>query len=515
MKPTFNLLTDSTGYVIETDGPVHLSVKEDGTTSIRIGALPSQQFRQIELKPEDEKPTKEKIIKSLPSEAKAIIDEIIPEHNPWDRVKESTSPEATSELFHPTINLGEKDKLNLVASAKKAIENLDTKEAEKEFDEQAKAIEQRKLDKQSLEVNLDQMLEKAKNNILILDKHLAEGGRVNVSDKYILNCQADLNQLVPFKYGWAWSLYLTSCDKHWMPAEMDLTADIEEFKHLKPSQKSILLRAWYNHEYQQLFVPTSSVLNCYRLITNPECRQYILRQAFEMCLTKHAWMYITESLVEEQTLAVHIVDGKGTKLRHSLAAVDQTFRERYSLVSYWLDAIHDQEFKTDSPEHVGQLIQELLIGFGYVNYIMQIPTYYQILNFSRNTNQLKGISGIVIRMLKDIRSQTEFLKLLLGNIVRENPNAFTSQHVENVTKFFKDAFTVEIDIVSLSSLTETEYYEVNQLLCEEINRLLNSVGMSFDKNFKPSNVEWFNDLLKELTPKINHSASISGSALNF
>ena len=29
-------------------------------------------------------------------------------------------------------------------------------------------------------------------------------GRIQVDDKKIINCRADLNQLVPFKYKWAW-----------------------------------------------------------------------------------------------------------------------------------------------------------------------------------------------------------------------------------------------------------------------------------------------------------------------
>ncbi|HKH20507.1 MAG TPA: ribonucleotide-diphosphate reductase subunit beta, partial [Gammaproteobacteria bacterium] len=42
-------------------------------------------------------------------------------------------------------------------------------------------------------------------------------GRIRVDDKRIINCRADLNQLVPFKYKWAWQKYLDACANHWMP----------------------------------------------------------------------------------------------------------------------------------------------------------------------------------------------------------------------------------------------------------------------------------------------------------
>ncbi|HET9751008.1 MAG TPA: ribonucleotide-diphosphate reductase subunit beta, partial [Casimicrobiaceae bacterium] len=41
--------------------------------------------------------------------------------------------------------------------------------------------------------------------------------RVRVEDKRVINCQADVNQLVPFKYKWAWEKYLAGCANHWMP----------------------------------------------------------------------------------------------------------------------------------------------------------------------------------------------------------------------------------------------------------------------------------------------------------
>ena len=35
-----------------------------------------------------------------------------------------------------------------------------------------------------------------------------------------------LNQLVPFKYKWAWEKYLDACANHWMPNEINMAADV-------------------------------------------------------------------------------------------------------------------------------------------------------------------------------------------------------------------------------------------------------------------------------------------------
>ncbi|HEX8739869.1 MAG TPA: ribonucleotide-diphosphate reductase subunit beta, partial [Casimicrobiaceae bacterium] len=61
---------------------------------------------------------------------------------------------------------------------------------------------------------------------------LASGlGRVRVEDKRVINGQADVNQLVPFKYKWAWDKYLAGCANHWMPQEINMQRDIELWKN--------------------------------------------------------------------------------------------------------------------------------------------------------------------------------------------------------------------------------------------------------------------------------------------
>ena len=54
--------------------------------------------------------------------------------------------------------------------------------------------------------------------------------RINAADKRIINGQTDVNQLVPFKYKWAWEKYLATCANHWMPQEVNMTRDIALWK---------------------------------------------------------------------------------------------------------------------------------------------------------------------------------------------------------------------------------------------------------------------------------------------
>ncbi|MFZ4969140.1 ribonucleotide-diphosphate reductase subunit beta, partial [Pseudomonas sp. Mn2068] len=64
-------------------------------------------------------------------------------------------------------------------------------------------------------------------------------------EKRMINCRADLNQLVPFKYDWAWQKYLDGCANHWMPQEVNMTADISLWKNpegLTDDERRIVMR---------------------------------------------------------------------------------------------------------------------------------------------------------------------------------------------------------------------------------------------------------------------------------
>ena len=148
-------------------------------------------------------------------------------------------------------------------------------------------------------------LEKAQAAVAALDAgaefraHDDSLERVTVDQKRMINCRADLNQLVPFKYDWAWQKYLDGCANHWMPQEINMTADISLWKSgdtLTDDERRIVKRSLGFFSTADSLVANNLVLGIYRLITNPECRQYLLRQAFEEAIHTHAYQYVIQSL---------------------------------------------------------------------------------------------------------------------------------------------------------------------------------------------------------------------------
>ena len=100
------------------------------------------------------------------------------------------------------------------------------------------------------QIEITRINEKTKNSPIAgatgLESIEMGAARIQVDDKKIINCRADLNQLVPFKYEWAWEKYLDACANHWMPNEINMSADIALWKDpngLTPDERMIIERS--------------------------------------------------------------------------------------------------------------------------------------------------------------------------------------------------------------------------------------------------------------------------------
>lgn len=120
-----------------------------------------------------------------------------------------------------------------------------------------------------------------------------------VAGKRLINCAAvDVNQLMPLKYHWAWEHYLNGCANHWMPTEVPMGADISLWKgtSLTADERLVIMRNLGFFATAESLVANNLTLAIFRHVTNAECRQYLLRQAFEEAIHTHAFHYIVESL---------------------------------------------------------------------------------------------------------------------------------------------------------------------------------------------------------------------------
>jgi ribonucleoside-diphosphate reductase beta chain len=176
--------------------------------------------------------------------------------------------------------------------------------------------------------------------------------RVNAADKRIINGATDVNQLVPFKYKWAWEKYLATCANHWMPQEVNMSRDIALWKDpngLTDDERRLIKRNLGFFVTADSLAANNITLGTYRHITAPECRQFLLRQAFEEAIHTHAYQYIVESLGLDEAEIFNAY--------HEVASI----RDKDEFLIPFIDAIMDPHFKTGTPENDQTLLKSLIV----------------------------------------------------------------------------------------------------------------------------------------------------------
>ena len=259
--------------------------------------------------------------------------------------------------------------------------------------------------------------------------------RVTVDDKRMINCRADLNQLVPFKYDWAWQKYLDGCSNHWMPQEVNMNADIALWKGktgLTDDERLIVKRNLGFFATADSLVANNLVLAIYRLITNPECRQYILRQAFEEAIHTHAYQYCIESLGMDE--------GEIFNMYHEIPSVAR----KASWGLKYTRELSDPTFKTGTRETDQALLKNLIAFYCCLEGIFFYCGFTQILSMGRR-NKMTGTSEQFQYILRDESMHLNFGIDMINQIKLENPGLWTDKMKQEATQMILQATQLEIE----------------------------------------------------------------------
>ena len=312
--------------------------------------------------------------------------------------------------------------------------------------------------------------------------------RVEVDDKRMINCRADLNQLVPFKYEWAWKKYLDGCANHWMPQEINMNADVALWKSadgLTADERTIVKRSLGFFSTADSLVANNLVLAIYRHITNPECRQYLLRQAFEEAIHTHAYQYCIESIGMD--------DGELFNMYREVPSVS---RKAAWAIQYTRD-LGDPNFRTGTLEADQQLLRNLVAFYTVMEGIFFYCGFTQILSMGRR-NKMTGTAEQFQYILRDESMHLNFGIDVINQIKLENPSLWT------------DAFQQEcVDMILQGTELEVEYARdtmprgvlgMNATIMEEYlhfiaDRRLAQLGLPKQFNVAQNPFPWMSEIM--------------------
>jgi ribonucleoside-diphosphate reductase beta chain len=257
--------------------------------------------------------------------------------------------------------------------------------------------------------------------------------RIRVEDKRIINGETDVNQLVPFKYKWAWDKYQAACANHWMPHEVNMSRDIALWKDpngLTADERLVVKRNLGFFVTADSLAANNIVLGTYRHISAPECRQYLLRQAFEEAIHTHAYQYIVESL--------GLDEGEIFNAYHEIASI----RGKDEFLVPFIDTLTDPNFRTGTPENDQKLLKSLIVFACIMEGLFFYVGFVQILALGRQ-NKMTGAAEQYQYILRDESMHCSFGIDLINQIKLENPTLWTGELRDEIKALMRTAVEIE------------------------------------------------------------------------
>lgn len=258
--------------------------------------------------------------------------------------------------------------------------------------------------------------------------------RVRYQDKRLINCSTvDVNQLMPLKYKWAWEHYLNGCANNWLPTEVPMGKDIELWKSSKltADERRVIMRNLGFFSTAESLVGNNIVLAIFKHITNPEARQYLLRQAFEEAVHTHTFHYIVESLSLDQGEVFNMyneVNSIHDKDKFEMELTEDVLREG---------------FTTTTAEGAQKFLENLIGFYVIMEGIFFYSGFVMILSFHRQ-NKMTGIGEQFQYILRDETIHLNFGIDLINSIKAENPELWLADFQEKIINKIRQSVELEI-----------------------------------------------------------------------
>ena len=172
------------------------------------------------------------------------------------------------------------------------------------------------------------------------------------------------------------------------------------------------------------------VLGTYRHISAPECRQFLLRQAFEEAIHTHAYQYIVESL--------GLDEGEIFNAYHEVKSI----RDKDEFLIPFIDTLTNPDFVTGTAEADQKLLRSLIVFACLMEGLFFYVGFVQILALGRQ-NKMTGAAEQYQYILRDESMHCNFGIDLINQIKLENPHLWTAEFREEIRGLFRQAVELE------------------------------------------------------------------------
>jgi ribonucleoside-diphosphate reductase beta chain len=258
--------------------------------------------------------------------------------------------------------------------------------------------------------------------------------KVNINDRRIINGKdADVMQLYPMKHTFAWNAYNVGNANHWLPTEIAMQKDIEQWKSpsfLTEDERKALKTVLGFFSTADSIAANNIVIALYKHITSPECRMYLLRQGFEEAVHTHAYQYIVESLGLDEG-----------EIFNMYREVDAIY-DKASFILSFNEGIFSQEFKTGTFEADQKFLENMIVFSLIMEGIFFYSSFAVIFGFQRQ-NKMQGCAEQIQYIMRDESQHLNFGINMINAIKEEQPELWTPAFQQHIIDLVKEAAKLE------------------------------------------------------------------------
>lgn len=253
-------------------------------------------------------------------------------------------------------------------------------------------------------------------------------------EKTILNAgTTDPNKILPMKYMWARQHYKNGIANNWVPDEVNMQKDVETWKNpdaLTADERRLIMWNMGFFSTAESLTANNIVLSIYKHITNPECRQYLLRQAYEEAIHTDTFIYCCDSLMlnpEDVYNAYNEIP---------------SIHNKDEFVINMTKSVMDPGFTTDTLENKQKFLHDLVGYYVIMEGIFFYAGFVMMLSFMRQ-NKMVGVGEQFQFILRDESVHLAFGTDLITTMIAENPEIWTVDMRATITENIKKAVELE------------------------------------------------------------------------
>jgi len=249
--------------------------------------------------------------------------------------------------------------------------------------------------------------------------------RVDINKRRVINGEdADVVQLHPIKHKFAWEAYNVGNANHWLPTEISMQLDIEQWKSqetLSPDERKAFETVLGFFTTADSIAANNIVLAFYRHITSPECRLYLLRQGYEEAVHTHAYQYIVQSLGMDES-----------RIFNMYREVDSIYNKDAFILSF-NEGIFDPSFKTGTFANDQKFLENMAVFSLVLEGIFFYSSFAVMFGFLRQ-NKLVGSAEQIQYIMRDESMHLNFGANMINAIKEEQPELWTKDFQSHIVE---------------------------------------------------------------------------------